>query len=154
MTRSSLGRRRLHTGDIADRDVKIRLPYIMSESDWGSTRGKPEVELINFPPMSGQQGEGLAKLGGYQRLTPQYLLTPGGLSSHSGSLLALLFQKRAEDRLQSLVAAGEQHHIRDVDGRPPGMPNRVIRSVRHSLIEQTRNCVPVRCDAEIDSLGK
>jgi hypothetical protein len=46
--------------------------------------------------------------------------------SHSGFLLALLFHKCTENRVQPLVAASEQHHVRDIDGRPPGMPNAVI----------------------------
>jgi hypothetical protein len=33
----------------------------------------------------------------------------------------LLLYERTQNRFQSLVAAGEQHHISDVDGRPPSM---------------------------------
>jgi hypothetical protein len=50
----------------------------------------------------------------------------GFQSSHSGFLLALLFHKCAENRVQPLVAASEQHHVRDIDGGAPGMPNAVI----------------------------
>lgn len=46
--------------------------------------------------------------------------------SHSGGLLALLFHECTEDRIQSLVAASEQHHVCDINSRPPGMPNAVI----------------------------
>lgn len=40
---------------------------------------------------------------------------------HSRPFLALLLHERTQNRIQTLVAAGEQHHVGDVDSRSSGV---------------------------------